>query len=161
MVGDEVFVEDPSLFVQQIHAGEGDTIPVMIFGDVGIADTECVDDDTADVGQQVVLDAEVLGETGQQVRWIRADGVDLDAFAKEGGMLALQLDQLRLAEASPGGGAIEQDQRSCLWRAVGEARELPARVGELEIGDDLADVRPIGKSSASGSPALMSSAIAH
>jgi len=51
----------------------------------------------------MVLDAKAISETPEQIYRIGADGVDLDAFACKCGTLLLQLDQLRLAEASPGG----------------------------------------------------------
>ena len=103
VVGDEVLVEHDPRLVHQVHARIGPTVPIVILGDVGVADAEGVDDGTVDVGQQGILDTETAGESRQKIRWIRADGVDFDAFTEEGGTLLLQFDQLRLAEASPGG----------------------------------------------------------
>ena len=75
----------------------------MVFRDVRIADTESIDDGTVRIGQQMILDAKAISEAPEQSHRIGADGVDLDVFAFKCGMLLLQLDQLRLAEASPGG----------------------------------------------------------
>jgi hypothetical protein len=117
----------------------------VILGDVGVADAEGVDDGTVDVGQQGILDTETAGESRQKIRWIRADGVDFDAFTQEGGTLLLQLDQLRLAEASPGGGAVEQDERPRLRWSVGKPHDPPVGVGQLEVRDRVAHLRTRGE----------------
>jgi hypothetical protein len=52
----------------------------------------------------------LVGKTTKHVHSIVADGEDRDVLAREVGEAVLQLDELRLAERSPAGAAMEQHQ---------------------------------------------------
>ncbi len=62
------------------------------------------------VGEQREGDAMGGGEAGQHVHRVVADAKDGDAVPLEVGQVPLQLDQLRFAERSPFGTAVEDDQ---------------------------------------------------
>jgi hypothetical protein len=65
-----------------------------------------------------------LCELLENIQRVRADGKNLDTVAVERLQIALQLDQLRLAESSPGGASVKQNE--CLVRASDsrEANEI-------------------------------------
>jgi hypothetical protein len=65
------------------------------------------DDLAALVGEQREGDAVGGGKAGQHAYRVVADAEDADAVPLEVGQVALQLDQLRLAERSPG--AADED----------------------------------------------------
>jgi hypothetical protein len=52
----------------------------------------------------------LFGETTKHVHSIVADGEDRDVLAREVGEAVLQLDELRFAEGSPAGAAMEHHQ---------------------------------------------------
>ena len=68
------------------------------------------DDFAALVGEQREGDAVGGGEAGQHAHRVVADAKDGDGVPLEIGQVPLQLDQLRLAERSPLGTAVENYQ---------------------------------------------------
>ena len=68
------------------------------------------DDLAALVGEQREGDAVGTGKAGQHVHRVVADAKDGDVVPREVGQVPLQFDQLRLAERSPRGTAVEDDQ---------------------------------------------------
>jgi hypothetical protein len=82
----------------------------LLLGEVRVQQPERPDRCAAEVGEQGVGDAALLGEGGQDVDGVVADGEERDAGALEVGRAVLQLDQLRLAVRSPARAAVEDNQ---------------------------------------------------
>jgi len=82
----------------------------MIFLHVLIDEAELTNDVAALVGEQWKADAVLIRKAAEYLNGVVADGEEGDAFGLEIRPYLLQLDQLRLAEGSPLGTAVENHQ---------------------------------------------------
>jgi hypothetical protein len=78
-------------------------------------------------------------EGGQDLNRIIADRDDGDARSVEVGETALQLDELRPAERSPGGAAVEDDQRSPSRPPGVQVDRLAELIRQQDVGERFAD----------------------
>jgi hypothetical protein len=139
VVGEEALFEDSALGIQHIGAWVRQPEPVVILGYVGVEYAEGTDHTAAAIGQQRVGDTMPGGVAFQQPGRIRADGEDGNTMAGKVLEIALQLDQLRFAKASPGGAAVEQDE-GAVAATGGRKPDGPAKlVRQREVGNQLAD----------------------
>ena len=93
------------------------------------------DDLAALVGEQREGDAVGGGEAGQHVHGVVADAEDGDVVPLEVGQVPLQFDQLRLAERSPPGTAVEDDQALASRTSLVEIDGLAVLVGQHHVGE--------------------------
>jgi hypothetical protein len=82
------------------------------------------------------------GKAGQHAYRVVADAEDADAVPLEVGQVALQLDQLRLAERSPPGAADEDDQPLAPRTGHVEIDGPAVLVRQHHVGEALPDPRP-------------------
>lgn len=154
VVGEEALVEDAALGIQHVGAWIGQAEPVVTLRYMRVEYAEFADHPAAAVGKQGVGDAVPGGVSRQQRGRIRADRVDGDVVPCKVLEIALQLDQLRFAEASPGGAAVEQDEGPAVAAGAGELDGSAGLVRQREVGDRLADGRTGGEIFAGGITAV-------
>lgn len=87
------------------------------------------------------MDALGLSEFAQDGRRIVADADQPDPAALELAFDLLQLNELRFAVGSPGGAAVEDDERSAPGAPLVEPDQLALGIWQLEVGEDLAQGR--------------------
>jgi hypothetical protein len=94
------------------------------------------------IAQQRKRNAVPVGKRGEDFTAVVADRDEPESFLADERQVALQLDQLRAAIRSPIGRSEEDDQ--CPLRTGNrlETLRLSAVVGEREVGDASADLRP-------------------
>jgi hypothetical protein len=117
----EALLADDTLFIQKERPGVG-RAPVSVLGihaigrvlfvDAFVEQSERTDDAAALIREQRVGNAVPRGKGRQNSDRVIADREDGDALSFEVGLAPLQLDELRAAERSPVGAAIEHDQRA-------------------------------------------------
>jgi hypothetical protein len=83
----------------------------------------------------------LLGEAGKHLDSVVADGEEGDPLALEVGEAALQLDELRLAVGSPGGAAVEDDERPPIGAGSVQIDGAAVLIGQHDIGESIADGR--------------------
>ena len=100
----------------------------MIFGYTGIQNAKLPDHATLFVREEGIGNVVFLCELAQNVLRVRTNGEDPDIVAIKRLQVALQLDQLRLAESSPRGASEEQDERLTLAPGLREADGSPEMI---------------------------------
>jgi hypothetical protein len=118
-----------------------DTIRPVLFGDVLIQEAELLDGNAPGVRQQLVADVVLLGERGQYRHGIVADGEQRDSPMREVVIASLQLDELRPAERSPVGAAIEDDQCLAACSSGVQIDQAAALVGQFDVWEYTAHPR--------------------
>jgi len=88
----------------------GDAVRRMLLIDVLVQQAEGAHDVTPMVGEEGIGDSVPVGKPAEHVHRIIAHGEESNILAREVGYAALQLDELRLAEGSPGRAAVEHHQ---------------------------------------------------
>jgi hypothetical protein len=83
----------------------------------------------------------LLGERPEHRRRVVADRKHGDGLLGQTGQDSLQLDELRLAERSPVGAAVEDDERPALPAALVEVDGLPELVGQAHVRESLSLAR--------------------
>jgi hypothetical protein len=91
----------------------------------------------------------LFGEAAQHIDGIVADGKNRDVLAREVGQAALQLDELRFAEGSPAGAAMEHHQGAATGAGLVQIDALAMLVRYNDVGEafpngraDLVEVDP-------------------
>jgi hypothetical protein len=106
----------------------------VLFGYVGVKDAELSDHEAVFIREKGIADAMPLGELKEDVLRVVADGEDLDAVTTERFLVALQLDELRLAEASPGRASVKHDQCAVGVSGLAETDQIAELVRQGEVG---------------------------
>jgi hypothetical protein len=119
----ESFLDDDPALVEHEHARirqadmarvGRDSVVSMVFLDTLVEKPEPSDHVTSLVGEERKRDPILLGDGSEDRDGVIADGEQRDAIRAESRPYILQLDQLRPAERSPVGAAVEDDE--CLPR---------------------------------------------
>jgi hypothetical protein len=106
-----------------------------LFHNRGVEHPQAFHLEAIDVGQQVVRDAEFLGEPLQAGDRVVADGYDVDIISLRKRLL--QLDQLRPAPGSPNDAAMDDNQRTPIAANLVQIDEGAMLVGQRQIGESL------------------------
>ena len=99
------------------------------------------DDLAALVGEQREGDAVGTGKAGQHVHRVVADAKDGDVVPREVGQVPLQFDQLRLAERSPRGTAVKDDQSPPPVAGLVQLDTLAVLIGQDDVREALPNRR--------------------
>ena len=110
MIREEGLFDDGILLIGHKRTGEWDSVPAMILRDIGIQDAELSYHRAVFIGEQRIGDGILFCEFPQNLHRIIADGADPDVVSFKALEILLQLNQLRFAEASPGGASMEQNK---------------------------------------------------
>jgi hypothetical protein len=142
--------DDPAL-VQHEHARirqadmarvRRDAVVSVVFLDTLVQKPELSDRVTALIGQQRKRDSVLLGEGSEDLDRVIADREQGNAIGIERGPYALQLDELRPAERSPVGAAVEDDDGLARCARRVEVDHGPALIGQPNLRKSLALVGP-------------------
>ena len=125
----EVFLGHRAVCVEDEHAGMRDALdapPCLL-----VEDAELANQSAARIAEQGIGDAMPLGETRKHVRRVVADRIQGDPLGLQVRRHLLQLHELRLTERSPGGTAMEHDQRAPASPIRHQIDRLPRLIAEL------------------------------
>jgi hypothetical protein len=114
----------------------------VIFLDTLVQKPELSDHVTALIGQQRKRDSVLLGKGSEDLDRVIADREQGNAIGIERRPYVLQLDQLRAAERSPVGAAVENDEGLARPSLGVEIDHSTALIGQPDLGKSLALVRP-------------------
>ncbi len=117
------------------------TVGRMLRREVLIEQAEPTNDNTPHIGKQRVDDTVLRGELGEDRDRIVAHREDRNAFALIVRQTALQLDELRLAERSPGGAAVKEHQRPPRSADAVQVDDDSRSIRQGNIGEPLAETR--------------------
>ncbi len=133
-------VEDEDTGIWQVHVARArlDAIDSVIFLHVFIDEAELTNDAATLVGEQRKADAVLVRKAAKYLDGVVADGEEGDAFGLETRPHLLQLDQLRLAEGSPLGAAVEDYERLAVPACRVQILHSAALVRQTNIGKALA-----------------------
>jgi hypothetical protein len=109
--------------------------------DVFVEQAKGADRLTPFVGEEGICNAVFCRERRQYVYRIIADGKKANSCAFEVRQTALQLNELRLAEGSPGGATMEDHQGTMLASESVQINEMAMLIREDDIRETISDCR--------------------
>lgn len=119
-----------------------DAVSAVLLVDVIVGEAQLANDAAALIRKERVGDAILIGEAGQRLDRVVADGEGGVAVGRQLGLDLLQLDELRFAEGSPLGAAVEHDHGPPAGPRRVEV-DVPARlVRQPDVRETLADLGP-------------------
>jgi hypothetical protein len=128
MVGHKAFIKHKSISPDQVHSRIGNAEPFMILGDVGVQNAVLPDHATLFVREEVIGNVVFFYKLSENVLRVRTNGENPDIVAVKRLQVALQLDELRLAESSPRGASVKQNERLACAPDIREANEIPEMI---------------------------------
>jgi hypothetical protein len=133
--------EDPGIWKIGMPRIWLDPVRGMVFLYALVDEAEAPDDVAPLVREQRKRDTVLVGEGPKHRHGIVAQGEEGDARGFERGQYLLQLDQLRLAEGSPVGAAVEDDERLAVAPGGVQVHRRTALVRQADFGEPLALAR--------------------
>jgi hypothetical protein len=113
----------------------------MVLEDTLVEETEGTDDDAALIREEGIGDVLFGGKSGQHIYSVVADGKKHDVVALKVWQALLQLHELRSAEGSPAGTAVQDDQGTPTVTGLVQVNTLTVLVRQDDVWEALPNCR--------------------
>jgi hypothetical protein len=139
-----------ALLIEQEHArigyapmlvAFGNAVSGMVLEDMLVEETEGTNDGAALIREESIGDVLFGGKSGQHVHGVVADGKRHDVVALKVWQALLQLHELRFAEGSPAGTAVQDNQGTSTVAGVMQVDALTVLVRQDDVREALPNCR--------------------